>query len=253
MRITSVTPTTDESPSAPLRQMRSAAATAFSLVSSLLLAAGTPAVASNVWIPGYEGSSNVAIQSVQARRFERVVRQQYDFSCGSAALATLLTFHYDDPTPEQVAFQEMYERGDKEKIAQVGFSLLDMKTYLETQGYQADGYKAPLETLNEAKVPAIALVSVKGYRHFVVLKGLEGDKVLVGDPALGLRKLRRSDFDQMWTNGILFIIRNKVEVGQENFNVASEWSLIPKAPLGVALPPADLDYLVATLPFFGEL
>lgn len=255
MRISSVMPTTNH-PAASMARLRHDAPRFFRpaiLLGLLLLANAAPALASNVWIPGYEGSTNVAIKSVQERRFERVVRQQYDFSCGSAALATLLTFHYDDPTPEQAAFKDMYAKGDKEKIAQVGFSLLDMKTYLESEGYEADGYKAPLETLVEAKVPAIALVSVKGYRHFVVVKGLEGDKVLVGDPALGLRKLRRSDFDEMWSNGILFIIRNKVEIGQQNFNVAAEWSLIPKAPLGLALPPSELDWLVASLPFFGEL
>ena len=56
----------------------------------------------------------------------------------------------DDPTPEQTAFKYMYERGDQAKIAQVGFSLLDMKNYLQQQGYEADGYKAPLETLADA-------------------------------------------------------------------------------------------------------
>jgi uncharacterized protein len=215
--------------------------------------AGPVAVAGSVWIPGIEGSSNVPIQSIQERRFERVVRQQYDFSCGSAALATLLTYHYDDPTDEQVAFKYMYDRGDQAKIAQVGFSLLDMKEYLQGAGYEADGYKAPLETLAEAKVPAIALVSVKGYRHFVVVKGLEPDKVLIGDPALGLRKLPRSEFDSMWSNGILFIIRNKVDTGQRNFNVAAEWSLIPRAPLGIAVPLSDLAELTVALPnAFGE-
>ncbi|RYF14189.1 MAG: peptidase C39, partial [Oxalobacteraceae bacterium] len=37
------------------------------------------------------------VTSLIGRRFETVVRQQYDFSCGSAALATLLRYHYDDP------------------------------------------------------------------------------------------------------------------------------------------------------------
>lgn len=234
-------------------RIRAVTPTTHALSGALLLAVSAQAMAGSVWIPGYEGSSNVAIQSVQERRFERIVRQQYDFSCGSAALATLLTFHYDDPTPEQTAFKYMYERGDQAKIAQVGFSLLDMKNYLQEEGYEADGYKAPLETLAEAKVPAIALVSVKGYRHFVVVKGLEGDKVLVGDPALGLRKLPRAEFDEMWSNGILFIIRNKVDTGQRNFNMAAEWSLIPRAPLGLALPPSDLAELTVFLPSFGEL
>lgn len=220
------------------------------LATSLLLA--SPAFGGSVWIPGIEGATNVPIQSIQERKFERVVRQQYDFSCGSAALATLLTYHYDDRTAEQAAFEEMYARGDQQKIARVGFSLLDMKQYLEGVGYEADGYKATLDTLEEAGVPAIALISVRGYRHFVVLKGLDEERILLGDPALGLRKLPRSEFERMWENGILFIIRNKVEVGQKHFGVAAEWSMIPRAPLGLALPPQDLAELTVSLPGFGE-
>jgi predicted double-glycine peptidase len=228
------------------------ALTTFGCVLATGLLLGAPAFGGSVWIPGIEGATNVSIQSIQERKFERVVRQQYDFSCGSAALATLLTYHYDDRTAEQAAFQEMYARGDQQKIARVGFSLLDMKQYLESVGYEADGYKATLDTLEEARVPAIALISVRGYRHFVVLKGLDEEKVLLGDPALGLRKLTRSEFEGMWENGILFIIRNKVDVGQRNFDVAAEWNMIPRAPLGLALPPEDLAVLTVLLPGFGE-
>ena len=220
------------------------------LATNLLLSYA--AFGGSVWLPGIEGSSNVSIQSIQERKFERVVRQKYDFSCGSAALATLLTFHYDDLTAEQAAFQKMYDRGDQEKIARVGFSLLDMKQYLETVGYEADGYKATLDTLSDAKVPAIALISVRGYRHFVVVKGLDQEQVLLGDPALGLRKVPRSEFEGMWENGILFIVRNRVDVGQRHFDTAAEWNLIPRAPLGLALPPGDLASLTVALPGFGE-
>ena len=35
------------------------------------------------------------VTSLIGRRFETVVRQQYDFSCGSAALATFFFYDYD--------------------------------------------------------------------------------------------------------------------------------------------------------------
>ena len=85
--------------------------------------------AGSVWLPDIGGVSNVTTRTIQEAKFAQVVRQQYDFSCGSAALATLLTFHYDRQTKEQDAFSAMYAAGDKEKIAAAGFSLLDMKTY----------------------------------------------------------------------------------------------------------------------------
>ncbi|MCK6372161.1 MAG: C39 family peptidase [Gammaproteobacteria bacterium] len=196
----------------------------------------TTATAGTVWIPGCsEGVSNVAVRSIQERKFDRVVRQQYDFSCGSAALATLLTYHYEDPTGEAKAFRAMFEKGDQEKITKVGFSLLDMKNYLEAIGYQADGYQAELSTLTDAKVPAIALINYRGYRHFVVVKGVSEQEVVLGDPSLGLRSVPRSEFQKMWENGILFIIRNKAAVGQRNFNANADWGRILRAPLELAV------------------
>ena len=220
------------------------------LLAALLLA--DLAAAGTVWLQGAEGISNVPIRSIQERKFERVVRQQFDFSCGSAALATLLTFHYDQDTNEQEPFRWMYERGDQEKISRVGFSLLDMKKFLESAGYEADGYKATLDTLGEAKVPAIALINIRGYRHFVVVKGVRDNEVLLGDPALGLRKMTRQEFQASWDNGILFIIRNKAEVGARTFNTMAEWSRIPRAPLGLALAEESLASVTISLPGFGE-
>lgn len=220
------------------------------LLASLLLA--DSAAAGTVWLQGAEGISNVPVRSIQERRFDRVVRQQFDFSCGSAALATLLTFHYDQDTDEQEPFRWMYERGDQEKISRVGFSLLDMKKFLESAGYEADGYKATLDTLGEARVPAIALISIRGYRHFVVVKGVRDNDVLLGDPALGLRKMTRQEFQSAWDNGILFIIRNKAEVGGRTFNTVAEWSRIPRAPLGLALAEESLASVTISLPGFGE-
>jgi predicted double-glycine peptidase len=180
------------------------------------------------------------------------VRQQYDFSCGSAALATLLTFHYAEPTTEQKAFGRMYEAGDKEKIAKVGFSLLDMKTYLASQGYEADGFQSSLDTLEKARVPAIALITVKGYQHFVVLKGVQEREVLVGDPALGIKAVPRPDFERQWTNGILFIIRNKAATGQEHFNMEPEWRSLARAPIGMALTEESLAAVSVSLPVYSR-
>lgn len=221
------------------------------LLPAMLLVQGA-ALAGSVWLPGAAGVSNVPVASVEERKFEQVVRQRYDFSCGSAALATLLTFHYEDPTDEMAAFEFMYENGDQAKIAQAGFSLLDMKTYLESNGYEADGYQASLETLAGAGVPAIALINYRGYQHFVVVKGLRGGRVLVGDPALGARLVPVDEFESMWANGVLFIIKNKPEVGQRYFNGDAQWQGFARAPLGEAIDGASLASLTVNLPMLGD-
>jgi len=218
----------------------------------LLIFWASVAGAGSVWLPDVAGVSNVPTKSIQEAKFAQVVRQQYDFSCGSAALATLLTYHYGKDTNEQDAFGAMYAAGDKEKIAAAGFSLLDMKSYLESIGYKADGYQTTLETLQNAGVPAIALISYRGYRHFVVIKGIQDDEVLVGDPALGIKFMSRAEFESIWENGVLFIIKNKPEVGQQHFNQTNEWQLLARAPMGAAMSPDSLSELTVALPRIGD-
>lgn len=218
----------------------------------LLLLPASVATAGSIWLPEVAGISNVPARSLQESKFSQVVRQQYDFSCGSAALATLLTFHYDRETIEQDAFAAMYATGDKEKIAAAGFSLLDMKTYLESIGFVADGYQSSLDTLQSAGVPAIALINYRGYRHFVVVKGMKDGEVLIGDPALGIKFMARSEFEALWENGVLFIIKNKPQVGQQHFNLVSEWNLLARAPLGTALSADTLAGLTVGLPRIGD-
>ena len=127
-----------------------------------------------------------------------------------------------------------------------------MKTYLESIGFIADGYQSSLDTLENAGVPAIALINHRGYRHFVVVKGIKDGEVLIGDPALGIKFMARSDFEAQWDNGVLFIIKNQPKVGQDHFNQPHEWSLLARAPLGVALSTDSLGKLTVGLPRIGD-
>jgi predicted double-glycine peptidase len=175
------------------------------------------------------GAYSLPITSMKAARFRAMVRQQYDFSCGSAALSTLLTYHYGFKVTEEAVFVAMYEKGDQPKIRRDGFSLFDMKRYLESQGFQADGFEAPLEKLESAGIPAIVLINENGYNHFVVIKGIRDGRVLIGDPSGGTRALTQAAFERLWTNGILFVIGNHTQ--QAKFNLAAEWSAVPRAPI----------------------
>ena len=195
-----------------------------------------PAISGTVMLTGIGGMANVPVKSLKELRFRNVVRQQYDFSCGSAALATLLTYHYQHPISEQDAFKAMYETGDKEKIRKEGFSMLDMKRYLDNAGYPANGFRASLDKLAEVGIPAIVLLNLNGYMHFVVVKGVSQKEVLVGDPASGLRSLPRSQFESSW-NGILFVINDPKDnmIARNSFNNQAVWQQRSLAPLGLAL------------------
>ena len=207
-----------------------------------MLSWGSPAAAQ---VSVTQGGNNYSVQVVSYRDipFRTVVRQEYDYSCGSAALATLLRYHYGRNVAEHDVFVQMYQDGNKEAIQRVGFSLLDMKRYLETHGFQSDGFRLSLQALEEEGTPAIVVINQQGYRHFVVLKGMAGNRVLVGDPALGLKIYDRAEFEAMW-NGIAFMIRDSAD----RFNAADEWRPFAKAPMDRALPTDSLAELTRELP-----
>lgn len=172
-------------------------------------------------------------------KFRNTIHQKYDFSCGSAAVATLLTYQYNYPVNEQAVFTQMYAHGDRKKINKEGFSLLDIKLYLESIGFDADGFHASLDQLQQAKIPAIVLIQDRGYHHFVVIKGIRYGRVLVGDPALGTRVIALDRFNTLWKNGLLFVIHNRRDFA--HFNADSDWRSAPIAPLGLGVDRRGLD------------
>ena len=221
-------------------------------VLSILAAAASAWVtvqASTLELSGINGGRYaLQVTSLKEARFKATTRQQYDFSCGSAAVATLLTHHYNDPVTEQSVFEAMFARGDQKKIRSEGFSLLDMKTYLNTRQFLADGFELTLDKLLASRLPAIVLISEKGYRHFVVIKGMRNGRILMGDPSTGTRAISRIAFDAIWVNKVLFVIHNNQ--AQAKFNTEADWQIAPRSPVATGV---NLDILGSiTLTKFGQ-
>lgn len=220
------------------------------LLLSISLAAflATTAGAEQVYLTSMGGGDVVMpVTSIKQARLSSTLLQQFDFSCGSAALATLLTHHYGMPISESTVFDYMYRHGDQAKIRREGFSLLDMKRFLQAQGFEADGFEQPLEKLVDARLPGIVLINESGYLHFVVIKGLRGDRVLLGDPANGTRAVPRAVFDANWQSRLLFVIHNRMESAR--FNLAADWRAAPQAPLTAGVNRDSLAGI--TLPALG--
>ncbi|MFV0624396.1 C39 family peptidase [Sphingomonas sp. ac-8] len=217
---------------------------------AIVPAAGQPArfLAS----PGPVGDYTVPVRSVQARKFTGVIRQRYDFSCGSAALATLLRHHYDFGVDEAAVFRGMWASGDRAQIRRLGFSLLDMKRWLSSRGLPADGYKVSLDQIEKTGIPGIALIAVRDYRHFVVVKGVRGQDVLLGDPSRGVLVMRRAAFEKHW-NGIYFALADAQVEARRSFNRGDQWLAFPRAPAGNGFSaPVSQQALSITAPFYGD-
>lgn len=146
------------------------------------------------------------VESMQERRFRNVVRQHTDYSCGAAALATLLRHAYHLEADEGTVIEGMMGVADPQLVHQRGFSLLDVKRYVESLGMRGRGYRVDEERLRSLRVPGLVLMDVRGFRHFVVLKQVRGDVVDLADPILGNRSIPVSEFLAAWPSRAVFVV-----------------------------------------------
>lgn len=149
------------------------------------------------------------VKSIKEMRYTGIVRQRLDISCGTAALATVMKYYYNRDISEENVIADILNHGDREQISQKGFSMLDLKLYAERTGeFRAEGYKVPFETLRKLTLPTIVLLDLKGFKHFVVLRGVVANRVYIGDPIIGRRSLSVKEFTEGW-NGILLLVVEK--------------------------------------------
>jgi len=148
------------------------------------------------------------IQSVRERKFSDLVQQKTDFSCGAAALATILRQAYWLDVNEEMIIEGMLAHADQDLVRVQGFSMLDMKRYVESLGMRARGYRVAAETLHSIRIPVVVLMDVRGYKHFVVMQRVDKGWVYIGDPVLGHKRYKIDDFIRGW-NGIIFAIIGK--------------------------------------------
>lgn len=146
-----------------------------------------------------------SVTSMRERRFINLVEQETDFSCGAASLATILNQAYGMQLTEADVIHGMLAEANLEQVRTQGFSMLDMKRYAETIGLRARGYRIAPEQLEQVTVPAIVLIDVRGYKHFVVMQTSSDGWVYIGDPVLGHNKMTLEEFTLGW-NGIVFAV-----------------------------------------------
>ncbi len=159
----------------------------------------TPGEANTATSPGPESvilathsaSGLVPVKSWKRLRDDRVVKQDLDYSCGAAALATLLNEYYGQRLTEAQLLQAM-DKGDGRA------SFADMARALAQYGFKAQGFAASYEQLARLKMPVIVYVKHRKDDHFSVLRGIDGDTVWLADPSLGNRTYSRSQFLEMW-------------------------------------------------------
>ncbi|MEV7343603.1 cysteine peptidase family C39 domain-containing protein [Streptomyces sp. NPDC093544] len=127
-----------------------------------------------------------------------VERQLQGNDCGRAALATVVAYYSRRVDASRLARAVPLNRR--------GTDLLALVCGARSLGLAAVGLRGPYESMADLPLPLIAhLGGWLGTGHFVVVHCWSPSAVLIGDPAVGVRRLTRRAFVRSWTGYVLVV------------------------------------------------
>lgn len=137
-------------------------------------------------------NTRVPVRDWYSMQGEGVVKQDYDYSCGAASLATILNSYYGMNLSELQLLDAMEQEDDKASFA-------ELSKVLKLYDFKGVGLALSFEQLQSIQVPPVVYLEHRGQPHFSVLKGIGSDgRVALADPAWGNRILLKSQFMKMW-------------------------------------------------------
>ena len=171
-----------------------------------------PALAQIVTKRGATIDQRGPVKSLLEIRSEGLVLQNWDMSCGAAALLTVLKYRFGVNLTERFVADAMLRSGDREAIRrQGGFSFLDMKRFAGSIGFQARGIglstPADIASHPHAIVPVLEIGRLP---HFIVVRSAAQNGDLdVADPAFGNRAIPLERFRAIWEPKVALVIEKK--------------------------------------------
>ncbi len=116
--------------------------------------------------------------------------------CGAAALAIVLAYHGAWIPLEQLRVACGVSRD--------GSKASNIIKAARRFGFSAKGFRKEPSTLHELPMPCIIHWN---FNHFVVLEGIDGDRVYINDPAIGRRRIDMAEVDLAFTGVALTMER----------------------------------------------
>jgi hypothetical protein len=153
------------------------------------------------------------VKSFKELKYEDVVQQTYEETCGASSLATLMNLYGMKMTEQDLIT-------DLSTTDIVNF--LELKNIAYKNGFKAEGYNITKEVFEQLKFPVIARVLRHSkYPHFIVAQNINGDFILSFDPNNGKRLITKNEFYSAWNkedNGHILVILPENGAKLKNIN-----------------------------------
>ena len=141
-------------------------------------------------------------------KFAQTVRQQFDFSCGAATVATMLTYYWGRETSEievMTVLRSRYPSEDWKKLQDQGFSFDDLIWTVNKFGFEGQGAELPAEELGKLEGPVIVHLNKGKFEHFSVVRAAKAGNVFLSDPVTGAVTMSLEEFSRQYTGKALAI------------------------------------------------
>lgn len=166
------------------------------------------------------------VKSYQELKNERVIRQNYEQSCGASSLATMINLIDDENLSEFDVLKLMSEQELQTDMV----SFADLETVLSKLGYENKSYKINKENLDKlVNIPMIVKIEDDPrFPHFIVLIKHKGDFLEILDPSHGEYISSKREFLRLWDRynkgGFALLIKPKKEKKEYRLNLSKNLS-----------------------------
>lgn len=161
------------------------------------------------------------VKSYQEIKNEKVIRQNYEESCGAASLATLINILDDSNLTELDLLKAM--SGQQLYTDMVSFA--DLNDAVKKLGFQSKSYKIDRKIL-ESIMSVPILVKIEDdprFPHFVVIINHKGNYLQILDPSYGEYISSKREFYSVWDRynkgGFALVVNPKKQLKDYKLNL----------------------------------
>jgi predicted double-glycine peptidase len=145
--------------------------------------------------------------------FKGIDSQIHDYSCGTAALATLISGLYEN-IEEQMVIDAIFD--SEEQAKNVGYTASQLESAAKKLGFNAEWRKISPDVLPKIKQPVILLIGLNSdFAHYVVFKGIDNNEAFLADPIRGniripYRDLQKEGINENYAKWYVMAIQSQI-------------------------------------------